>query len=81
MTAYDRLKRSWLIDKACARCGHNFYGEVGVHHSRGRMGNLLNEMKHWIPLCFRCHRWVHDHIAESRKMGLICEKGLWNSNL
>ena len=81
MTAYDRLKRSWLIDKACARCGHNVWGEVCVHHSRGKLGSLREDMKHWIPLCLKCHTFVHNNIDEARKERLICEKGLWNSNL
>ncbi len=76
---------------ACARCLQS--KATDVHHSRGKLGSLMNDERYWIPLCRTCHRWAHDNIAMARKIKisvytqthgtmripLICEKGGWDS--
>ena len=79
MSLYKRISRIWLEGRACKRCGHYTPGEVCVHHSRGRLGSLKEDIRHWIPLCLRCHDWVHNNIGMAREDGYICEKGLWNT--
>jgi hypothetical protein len=39
---------------------------------------LLNE-RYWIALCRTHHEWAHNNIEKARTIGLICEKGLWNT--
>lgn len=50
-----------------------------IHHTHGRMGKLLNYEPLWALLCKDCHRFVHEHPNAARTLGLMCEKGLWNS--
>jgi len=52
---------------------------IECHHTRGRAGKLLLTEKYWIPLCERCHRWVHQNIKQARLLNLICEKGKWGN--
>jgi len=73
---YELLRRDYLRNARCAKCGSNRY--LCVHHKRGRLGKLLTETKHWVALCFDCHRWVHDNPEWARKSGLLAEKGCWN---
>lgn len=82
--AYRRLKRRWLHGRLCAHCTAQ---EPSVHHQRGRLGELLIDTRFWIPLCFPCHRNVHDRPEVAREikvcvdgkwLALLCEKGEWN---
>lgn len=49
-----------------------------IHHKNGRCGRLLLDQRFWIPVSSFGHNWLHAHIAEARKLGLICEQGKWN---
>lgn len=51
---------------------------VEIHHKRGRAGDLLTDIRHWMALCRKCHKAIHSNIARAREAGYICEKGLWN---
>lgn len=50
-----------------------------VHHRFGRNGALLLWKPGWLLLSKAGHRWVHAHIAESRKHGWIAQPGDWNN--
>lgn len=64
----------------CARClGQIPYKKITIHHTRGRVGSLLCDTRHWALLCMACHNWVGDHPSEAREAGLLCAKGLWNT--
>lgn len=49
-----------------------------VHHSRGRVSNLLTDVRYFIPVCRACHDWIGNNVERARKLGLICSTGLWN---
>lgn len=49
-----------------------------VHHMRGRLGTLLRDQRFWIALSKQGHRWVHEHPAEARRLGFLCQPGEWN---
>ena len=49
-----------------------------VHHMRGRLGSLLRDQRFWIALSKQGHRWVHEHHAEARRLGFLCQPGEWN---
>ena len=74
---YARLKRGYL--KAHRWCVVNHTPATEVHHSRGRSGRLLCDVRFWLPVSFSGHRWIHDHPAEARRHGWIGEVGTWNS--
>lgn len=45
-----------------------------VHHSKGRIGELLLEKKYWIPSCYHCNLQVEINDAEARGKGLKLSK-------
>jgi hypothetical protein len=50
-----------------------------VHHSRGRVGDLLCDTRYFVPVCRAAHDWIGCNLEEARKHGWIAEKGLWNT--
>lgn len=65
---YQRERKTWLVGKACARCGRP---ADTVQHAKGRIGDLLLDKRFWIPLCWNpCHAWVENHPLEAEKLGL-----------
>ena len=49
-----------------------------IHHRLGRSGLLLFDVRNFIPVCARCHRWIHDNPEAAEERGLIAGKGEWN---
>lgn len=52
-----------------------------VHHTRGKLGLLLFDVRFFKAVCRPCHNWIGDNIDLARKYGLLCEKGDWNKLL
>lgn len=55
-----------------------------VHHTRGRIGRLLNMIEFWVPVSRKGHDWINANPAEARKrtyhgLPLLCEVGQWNT--
>ena len=49
-----------------------------VHHSHGKIGELLFYVPWFVAVCRECHNWIGNHPAAARKLGLLCELGQWN---
>lgn len=87
MAEYAKVRDVFIADRtlrdgkaACQRCHKGIPAKrITVHHTRGRIGSLLCDTRHWVLLCLTCHDWVGDHPKEAREAGLLCEKGLWNT--
>ena len=41
-----------------------------VHHMEGRGVNFLR-VETWLPVCRKCHRWIHDNPSEARRLWLL----------
>ena len=43
-----------------------------IHHKAGRIGELLTNTEHFLPICSSCHHYLHDRMsaAEARERGL-----------
>jgi len=54
------------------------HGTEDVHHSKGRGGLLLLDVRWYIPTCRSCHQWAGDNIEAARAIGVTCPKGNWN---
>ncbi len=53
---YSKLRVEYLEGKVCEVC-YNI-AATEVHHKMGRSGELLNEVKYWLPICRKCHEKV-----------------------
>jgi hypothetical protein len=42
-----------------------------VHHSKGREGLLLFDVRNFMPVCRSCHQWIHAHPAEAKARGWL----------
>lgn len=59
MRLYYKLRRDFLtLTPSCARCG---WPATQVHHKRGRVGELLTEVQHFLAVCDGCHRIITDN--------------------
>lgn len=41
-----------------------------VHHSKGRIGELLLAVEHFIPVCHNGHVWAESHPIEAKELGI-----------
>ena len=42
-----------------------------VHHTRGRAGLLLFDIRHFLPVCRPCHDWIGAHPEEAAAKGWL----------
>lgn len=42
-------------------------GTECVHHSKGRVGKLLLDVKFWMAACFRCNNWIEGEDGWARE--------------
>lgn len=77
---YQRKAKVWKVGRWCACANRiNAKGEFicearlhlceDVHHVRGRGKFLLNDERHWLAVCRRAHRWIHDNPLEATARG------------
>jgi hypothetical protein len=66
----------------CLCCGPVFSRPArdtrDIHHTRGRRGPLLTDVRFFVAACRECHNWIGDHPDGARAIGLLCEAGDWN---
>ncbi len=49
-----------------------------IHHVHGRLGPLLLDERHWLPVCAASHDFIHRNPAIARALGLLAQPGQWN---
>jgi len=85
---YQATKTAYVASKAqgkpakvqCERCSKLIPAKsITIHHKRGRIASLLCDTRHFSLLCLACHRWVGENMEAARKLGLLCERGLYNT--
>lgn len=42
-----------------------------VHHKNGRHNDRLNDVEHWLPVCRKCHDYIHAHPQKAREKGWL----------
>lgn len=53
----------------CQICRVN--ATADVHHTRGRLGLLLFDVRYFKAACRTCHNWIGEHPAEAQERGLV----------
>lgn len=80
---YSKLRKEFLSQNQY--CAVRFPEQATqVHHSRGKLGRLLNDMRWWIPISAAGHRWIEENHREARKMHwngihLMCQPSEFNT--
>jgi hypothetical protein len=86
---YVRVKALWwqlqvlLADDGIPRCqvpGCDKAASRHPSHRYGRIGSLLCEYRLFDRLCSQHYNWLELHPEEARFFGLLCQKGLYNTN-
>lgn len=54
---YTKRRKDFLLQNPFCRVCKVRASEI--HHSKGRIGALLNAEEHWIQLCHNCHAKAH----------------------
>ena len=63
---YTRLRAEYLNDNyMCEVCG--FKGATDVHHIKGRYGDRLNDVDHFLAVDRLCHQRIHNDPRWARK--------------
>lgn len=71
----------WAKNHACRGwplgiCDKHFHMATDRHHSKGRIGSLLNDKRFWVPVCRKAHDWIGANPARAKEFGLILSN--WN---
>jgi tRNA(Ile2) C34 agmatinyltransferase TiaS len=68
MKLYNQLKEVFLTEnpkcKVCTKAN-----AVDVHHIAGRLGKDLTDVNNFLPVCRKCHDWIHSNGKEARALG------------
>lgn len=79
LTEYEKEKQAWQLQLENQRCAITGEANPDVHHSRGRIGELLCLSALWVPLCRRVHNWTASHPRLAAQVGLLCPAGKYNT--
>ena len=59
MAVYGAINRMFLLmNLECEICGRN---SDEVHHKKGRIGDLLYDVRFFLPVCRICHDFIEKH--------------------
>ncbi len=68
LTEYSHLRKQFLIDNPiCA-----VYPDkkaVSIHHKKGRIGDLLCDVKYWLPTSLEGHIYIEENPAWAKEQG------------
>lgn len=84
LVLYAQVRVKFKQEHPRCECCHLIHGRAprktdDIHHTRGRIGRLLTMTRFFKAACRDCHIWIDDHPDLARGLGLLCEKGQWNT--
>lgn len=68
---YSKVRAAYLeVFPVCEvwNCGNK---STSIHHVRGRVGNLLTDINHFMAVCDLCHKYIHENVAWSYHQGYM----------
>lgn len=69
---YLKLRKAYLLSSpTCKAKLPNICTQLAtdVHHKKGRMGSLLTDLSHFLPVCRPCHNWIELNPKEAKELG------------
>lgn len=73
---YMKMRNKFLHNRRCPVFGGR---ATEVHHTRGRIGTLLIDVRWWIGVSVQGHKWIHKNPNRSREKGWLARPGQWNT--
>ena len=65
---YLVLRETFLNGKRCPVTNER---ATEIHHTNGREYERLNDVKNWLAVSRKGHRWIHDNPKEAREKGWL----------
>lgn len=79
MAYYNEIKAIFMAaHPTCEVHDAHTHPATQVHHSRGRAGTLLLDVRYWKAVCSGAHEWIGAQPQDARRTGFLCAKGDWN---
>lgn len=78
LAVYSKLKKEFIANHPMCHVCHERKA-TDVHHSKGRIGKLLNATICWCSVCRSCHMKIHNNPKWARGIGLLPPVGQWNN--
>lgn len=75
---YAVVKREWKNDPLNQRCVITGSPAVEIHHTWGRIGDLLCMSRLWVAVSREVHDWINKNPKPAAKVGLLCPAGRYN---
>lgn len=76
---YAAIKREWKSRSENQRCILTGSQQVEIHHTWGRIGELLCLQRLWLAVSRKAHDFIRDNPKLAAKAGLSAPVGLYNS--
>jgi hypothetical protein len=76
---YATIKRQWKSEPQNQRCIINQTPNPEIHHTWGRIGELLCLSRLWVGVARKVHDFIRDNPKLAAKAGLLCPAGRYNS--
>ena len=75
---YSEWRAKFLEENPrCARFPQ--HKATDIHHTRGRAGPLIIDVRFWKAVSRGGHRWIEENGEAARALGLLCQRGQWNT--
>lgn len=69
---YAKLKKEFMKEHPICAADFNYCSILAtdIHHSKGRVGKLLLDVKYFVPVCRSCHRKIEDNPNMAKELNL-----------
>ena len=79
LTQYYKVRDEFMARNKVCQWPECSKPATDCHHSRGRAGSLLADVRHFRALCRAHHNLCSDEPNLARSVSMLCEHGKWNS--
>lgn len=70
---YSELREQFLLGRWCAYHGNPCIPTT-VHHSKGRIGDLLTDTRYFVALCMEAHQYIESHPNWAKEHGFSASR-------
>lgn len=79
---YLKIRKVWFEDpenKICKlhmteECRESGESACDVHHTKGKIGELLFDTRFWLPGSRKCHRLIDEKTGEAKERGVVLSR-------
>lgn len=68
---YNKLRKEFIKGKTCPVTNEK---ATEIHHMKGREYERLNDVKEWLAVSRKGHKWIHENPKQAREKGWLKSK-------